>query len=110
MERNQVDERQAFEMLRQQARQSGQKLVHVAQAVLDGHLLLRGGPSPPPGSGDDPRASPAAETERRGAVWLGCGLPGYAAARADESALLAGFCEPGQLGAPAQPLMAETRV
>ena len=40
MERYQIDERQAFEMLRDHARHSGQKLVHVAQAVLDGHLLL----------------------------------------------------------------------
>jgi response regulator NasT len=40
MERNQIDERQAFEMLREHARHSGQKLIHVAQAVLDGHLLL----------------------------------------------------------------------
>jgi len=40
MERYQVDERQAFEMLRDHARHSGRKLVHVAQAVLDGHLLL----------------------------------------------------------------------
>jgi two-component system, response regulator / RNA-binding antiterminator len=43
MERYQADERQAFEMLRDQARHSGQKLVHVAQAVLDGHLLLAAG-------------------------------------------------------------------
>jgi AmiR/NasT family two-component response regulator len=43
MERHQIDEREAFEMLRNQARRSGQKLVHVAQAVLDGHALL---PSP----------------------------------------------------------------
>lgn len=46
IERYQVDERRAFEMLREHARHSGQKLVHVAQAVLDGHLLLppsRGG-------------------------------------------------------------------
>ncbi len=40
MERYQIDERQAFEMLRDHARHSGRKLVHVAQAVLDGHLLL----------------------------------------------------------------------
>jgi AmiR/NasT family two-component response regulator len=40
MERYQVDERQAFEMLRDHARHGGQKLVDVAQAVLDGHLLL----------------------------------------------------------------------
>jgi AmiR/NasT family two-component response regulator len=40
MERYHVDERRAFAMLRDQARHSGQKLVHVAQAILDGHLLL----------------------------------------------------------------------
>jgi response regulator NasT len=40
MERYQVDERHAFAMLRDHARHSGQKLVHVAQAVLEGHLLL----------------------------------------------------------------------
>ena len=40
MERYRIDERQAFEMLRDHARHSGQKLVHIAQAVLDGHLLL----------------------------------------------------------------------
>ena len=44
MERYQVDERQAFAMLRDHARHSGQKLVHVAQAVLDGHLLLPANP------------------------------------------------------------------
>ena len=40
MERYQIDEQQAFEMLRDHARHSGQKLLYVAQAVLDGHLLL----------------------------------------------------------------------
>jgi response regulator NasT len=40
MERCKVDELRAFGMLRDQARHSGQQLVHVAQAVLDGHLLL----------------------------------------------------------------------
>ena len=40
MERHQVDELQAFAMLRDHARQTGRKLVDVAQAVLDGHLLL----------------------------------------------------------------------
>ena len=49
MERYQVDERQAFAMLRDHARHSGQKLVHVAQAVLDGHLLL---PASPGADGD----------------------------------------------------------
>ena len=51
MERYQVDERQAFAMLRDHARHSGQKLVHVAQAVLDGHLLL----APEPGEADGDR-------------------------------------------------------
>jgi AmiR/NasT family two-component response regulator len=46
MERHHIDERQAFEMLRNQARHSGQKLVHVAQAVLDGHALLPTAPPP----------------------------------------------------------------
>jgi response regulator NasT len=40
MERYQIDEQQAFEMLRDHARHSGQKILYVAQAVLDGHLLL----------------------------------------------------------------------
>jgi response regulator NasT len=44
MERYQIDERHAFAMLRDHARHSGQKLVHVAQAVLDGHLLLPANP------------------------------------------------------------------
>jgi AmiR/NasT family two-component response regulator len=62
MERYQVDERRAFEMLRDHARHSGQKLVHVAQAVLDGHLLLATssrttGSDGPPGDGDKERVS-----------------------------------------------------
>ena len=40
MERYQIDEQQAFTMLRDHARHSGQKILYVAQAVLDGHLLL----------------------------------------------------------------------
>jgi response regulator NasT len=48
MERYQVDERQAFAMLRDHARNSGQKLVHIAQAVLDGHLLLPSSPGVKP--------------------------------------------------------------
>jgi response regulator NasT len=48
MERYQVDERQAFAMLRDHARHSGQKLVHIAQAVLDGHLLLPSSPGSKP--------------------------------------------------------------
>jgi AmiR/NasT family two-component response regulator len=55
MERHQVDELQAFAMLRDRARQSGRKLVDVAQAVLDGHLLL-------PPTADAGRASPTTRT------------------------------------------------
>lgn len=54
MERYQVDERQAFAMLRDHARHSGRKLVQVAQAVLDGHLLL------PPTSSGSPHSDAAA--------------------------------------------------
>jgi response regulator NasT len=43
MERHQISEHGAFEMLRDHARRNGQKLTAVAQAVLDGHLLLPGG-------------------------------------------------------------------
>ena len=48
MERHRIDERQAFAMLRDHARRSGQKLVHVAQAVVDGHALLPTAPAPAP--------------------------------------------------------------
>src|SRR3954467_5541068 len=40
MERHQVDERRAFELLRDHARSSGRRVVDVAQSVLDGHALL----------------------------------------------------------------------
>src|SRR3954453_3380332 len=40
MERHQVDERRAFELLREHARASGRRVVEVAQSVLDGHALL----------------------------------------------------------------------
>ncbi len=40
MERHDVGEREAFELLRDQARSSGSRVVDVAQAVLDGHALL----------------------------------------------------------------------
>jgi AmiR/NasT family two-component response regulator len=45
MERHQVDEKRAFELLREQSRQTGRKLVDMAQAVLDGRVLLPGVPS-----------------------------------------------------------------
>ena len=40
MERHRIDEQQAFELLRAQARSTGRKLVDVAEAVVDGYLLL----------------------------------------------------------------------
>jgi AmiR/NasT family two-component response regulator len=59
MERYQVDERQAFEMLRDHARHSGQKLVHVAHAVLDGHLLLAAATGASPNGGTGPTSARA---------------------------------------------------
>ena len=40
MERHGVDERQAFELLRQQARSSNRRVIELAHAVVDGHALL----------------------------------------------------------------------
>jgi response regulator NasT len=40
MERHSVAERDAFELLRDQARSTGRRVVDVAQTVLDGHALL----------------------------------------------------------------------
>lgn len=57
MERHQVDEQQAFTMLREHARRSGRKLVDVAQAVLDGHLLLP--PRPSRDASPDPQDPPS---------------------------------------------------
>jgi AmiR/NasT family two-component response regulator len=42
MERHRVDDREAFERLRDHARAGGRRVVDVAQAVLDGHGLLPG--------------------------------------------------------------------
>jgi len=68
MERYQVDERQAFAMLRDHARHSGQKLVHVAQAVLDGHLLLPANPGVDRDGGSGARlaSAPDESTPERG--------------------------------------------
>jgi response regulator NasT len=40
MERHRIDEQTAFELLRAQARNTGRKLVDVAEAVVEGYLLL----------------------------------------------------------------------
>jgi response regulator NasT len=42
MERHAVDERAAFELLRQQARRSNRRVIDLARAVTDGHALLPG--------------------------------------------------------------------
>ena len=42
MERHSIDERQAFELLRQQARRSNRRVIDLAHAVADGHALLPG--------------------------------------------------------------------
>jgi AmiR/NasT family two-component response regulator len=42
MERHGLDERQAFEMLREHARSNRRTVLDIAQAVLDGHALLPG--------------------------------------------------------------------
>ena len=48
MERHSVDESAAFDMLRAQARSTNRKLVDIANAVVDGHLLLPKRPAAPP--------------------------------------------------------------
>jgi response regulator NasT len=40
MERHGIDEKRAFELLRRQSGNTGGKLIDVAQAVTDSHLLL----------------------------------------------------------------------
>jgi AmiR/NasT family two-component response regulator len=47
MERHSVDDADAFEMLRDQSRQTNTKLADVAAAVVDGHRLLPKQPSSP---------------------------------------------------------------
>ena len=51
MERHAIDAGRAFELLRDHSQHNGHKLVDVAQAVVDSHLLLQaslGQPEPPP--------------------------------------------------------------
>jgi len=47
MERHSVDERQAFELLRSQARKSNRRVVDIATAVTVGHALLPGASDAP---------------------------------------------------------------
>jgi response regulator NasT len=45
MERHRIQEREAFEMLRDHARSSSKRVLDVAQIVIDGHALLPRAPS-----------------------------------------------------------------
>jgi AmiR/NasT family two-component response regulator len=47
MERHTIDETAAFEMLRDHARAVNRKVVDIATAVVDGHMLLPKEPQPP---------------------------------------------------------------
>jgi AmiR/NasT family two-component response regulator len=47
MERHSIDEQSAFQMLRTHSRNTGRKLVDIATAVVDSHLVLPGGPVRP---------------------------------------------------------------
>ena len=47
MERHRIDEQSAFEVLRDHARHTGRKLVDVAEAVVDSHLVLPATPGKP---------------------------------------------------------------
>jgi AmiR/NasT family two-component response regulator len=42
MERNSIDEEQAFNMIREHSRRTQRKVVEVAEAILASHLLLAG--------------------------------------------------------------------
>jgi response regulator NasT len=50
MERHAIDEQSAFRMLRQHARNANRKLIDVAEAVVDGYLLLPKQPQAPSAS------------------------------------------------------------
>jgi response regulator NasT len=48
MERHRIDEKKAFEILRAHSRRTGRKLVDVAEAVVDSHLMLPATPDSDP--------------------------------------------------------------
>jgi AmiR/NasT family two-component response regulator len=57
MERHAIDEREAFDMLRTEARHSNRKLVEIAEAVLTSHRLLPRSPGPEDTVRDHPSTS-----------------------------------------------------
>ena len=54
MERHQIDEKEAFEILRAHSRQTGRKLVDVAEAIVDSYLMLPAAPASDPPAPDAP--------------------------------------------------------
>jgi response regulator NasT len=58
MERHSLDEHAAFEMLRNHSRKTGRKLIDVAEAVVDSHVMLPAQPSvDPQQDGSDSKSS-----------------------------------------------------
>jgi AmiR/NasT family two-component response regulator len=51
MARHAIDQEKAFDMLRNHSQHNGRKVVDVAQAVVDSHLLLLPNPAPPTSAG-----------------------------------------------------------
>ena len=66
MERHSADERQAFELLRENARANSRRVVEVAQSVVDGHALLprATGHEPAPERSSRPASASSPPTSR----------------------------------------------
>ena len=57
MARHAINAERAFEMLRDHSQQNGHKLIDVAQAIVDSHLLLLPPLAPPNPSEPSPNAA-----------------------------------------------------
>jgi response regulator NasT len=64
MERHQVGEQEAFELLRDHSRRTGRRLVDVATSILDGHVLLPATPNRQ-ADRDAPKNDPASGPARK---------------------------------------------
>ena len=53
MARHAIDATRAFGMMRDHSQHNGTKVVDVAQAIVDSHLLLLPPPRPQPGAGPE---------------------------------------------------------
>jgi response regulator NasT len=53
MERDGIDEQQAFHLIREEARRTNTKMVDIATSLLASHRLLSSGASSPPGLDPD---------------------------------------------------------